>query len=220
MIGDWRLLVRRWSQRFVEADIEARWIVQREIYLNEEAQALRKSLELSADGKEVAAMRSQLSMYCEELQSLDQKYWDACRLRWKLEGDIPVGSLSRAFKAHRSNPDWYLCEWLRQDCAGRGGCCGRDCGCCEKPRPTHRDWNQGHCTSACGCCVRTRPNHKKNEQAKCNDVEEFPFDIVANKTSYSARISRAHIWGLSFLDELNLLEPFTDLPRLKDYSYC
>lgn len=79
------MLVRRWSQRFVEADIKARWFVQRDIYLNEEAQALRKSLELSADGKEVAAMRSQLSMYCEELQSLDRKYWDACRLArsWK-----------------------------------------------------------------------------------------------------------------------------------------
>lgn len=38
-----------WSQRVIEADIEGRWIVQREKYLQEEVQALQKSLKLSAD---------------------------------------------------------------------------------------------------------------------------------------------------------------------------
>lgn len=49
-------------------------------------------------------------------------------------------------------------------CAVSGGCCGRDCGCCEKPlgsvlipeydgkvqRPFY-----GHCTAECGCCTES-----------------------------------------------------------------
>lgn len=77
---------------------------------------------------------------------------------------------------------------------GRGGCCGRGCGSCEKTQRTHRDVNRGYCTSACGCCIRSRANFKDDGQAKRSDVEIFPFDIVSNKTGYYGRIFRAYVW--------------------------
>lgn len=53
-------------------------------------------------------------------------------------------------------------------CALSGGCCGRRCGCCEKPLesfllPT-RDWKSqkiklgiyGHCSEECGCCIERK----------------------------------------------------------------
>ncbi|KAL3459581.1 hypothetical protein BJX64DRAFT_279094 [Aspergillus heterothallicus] len=67
-----------------------------------------------------------------------------------------------------------LWERQRQWCASRGGCCARDCGCCERMLYEYplRQWqNEGrgppvgdtmgmrrvyaHCTSECGCCVIT-----------------------------------------------------------------
>lgn len=148
--------------------------------------------------------KPQLNKYKEELQRLDDQYWDNCRLRWTLEGNTPPGCVKRALKAYRSDPKWYLCEWLHQDYAGRGGCC-------ERVRQTHREWNRGHCTSACGCCIRSRPNCKVDDQAEYKDVEKFPFNIITDngdEEAYSARIFRAYIWELSFVDELNSIGTF------------
>lgn len=80
--------------------------------------------------------------------------------------------------AYRKDPNWYLCEWLRQDCAGRGGCCGRSCNCCEKLRASafgvlHLKWDHGHCISACGCYIRTR-GYTEDQIDKKRDSEDFP----------------------------------------------
>ncbi|KAL1969003.1 hypothetical protein VTN77DRAFT_837 [Rasamsonia byssochlamydoides] len=56
-------------------------------------------------------------------------------------------------------------------CAKRGGCCGRECRCCEKALGSYASYPQpdatpvivyiyGHCTVNCGCCVRFRGFHK------------------------------------------------------------
>ncbi|KAJ0415243.1 hypothetical protein BJY00DRAFT_293754 [Aspergillus carlsbadensis] len=67
-----------------------------------------------------------------------------------------------------------LWQGRRQDCADRGGCCARECGCCEKvlyEYPLrHQDGTMymrkvyAHCTSECGCCVIT---HGVYEPAPC-----------------------------------------------------
>ncbi|KAI9933666.1 hypothetical protein ASPWEDRAFT_30496 [Aspergillus wentii DTO 134E9] len=193
----------RWCQEIVKADIKGRWIVQREIYVRDEAQALKKMLELSSDVD--TAKASQLSAYEEELTSLNDQYWVHERSLWILTGGGPVGALKRGYKATRSDPNWYLCAWLRQECAGRGGCCGRACGCCEKSRDTWRDLKRGHCTTACGCCMRSRKKTGVKGGEKKPEMDKFPFDLAENKEAYSRRIERAYIWGLSFLDELDWL---------------
>lgn len=168
---------------------------------------MRKSLALSAEdddkNKRESTQKNQLSTYEAELDSLNREYWRLSSVFGRLEGEVPPGILSKAFKFCRTDPNWYLCLWLRQDCARRGGCCGRDCGCCEKVRTTKRRWNQGHCTSVCGCCVRT--HGRSDIDAKKSELEDInPFRITYNMSQYSARINRACIWGLSFLDELDL----------------
>lgn len=192
----------RWSQNLIEADIEARWIVQREICVGEEVRALEKTMSLCPDGQKTTELSHQLNTYQEELQDLGKRYWIHSRSYWKLEGGMPGGVFIRGFRACREDPDWYLSAWLRQDCAGRGGCCGRSCGCCEKPRETKRGWSRGHCTSACGCCVRSSPNITGGTQ---NDIADFPFDVVSYNTSYSHRVFRAYIWGLTFIDDMGLI---------------
>lgn len=216
----WRKHNLEWSQKAVVADIQGRWIVQRKEYVQEEFQASHKSMALystSPEDKEMAMKTSQLSTYEEELQQLEKQLWDHARLCWKLEARMTSGSHEMAFRAYRKDSNWYLCAWLRQDCTGRGGFCGRECGCCERPRAAttttssrRYKWNRGHCTSACGCCIRTRGGIDiGHDKEKGSDMEDFPFDIAAaNPTTYSWKIYRAYISGLSFLDELGLFGYF------------
>ena len=187
-----------WSHVIVCGDMGMRRIVQLEIYVQEEKKALEKS------GKSDTETTAQLEDYDNALQVLNEDYWNLSRIIGMVEGAIPAGALSRAFKSCRMNPDWYLCQWLRQDCARRGGCCGRGCGCCEKPRTANRQWNRGHCTGLCGCCIRTQ-GRKDINAPQCELEEINSFRIACDMTQYSARINRAYIWGLSFMDELDLL---------------
>lgn len=186
--------VMKWAFEIIRGDIKARWITQREIYLQEEVHSLHKSLSLSTDDEKVS---SRLKEYEEELQSLKKQIMDHSRQFWRLEAGAPT-AVQKSFRTCRSNPNWYLGAWLRQDCARRGGCCGRDCGCCEKARgQTHQRWNHGHCTTACGCCIRT---HGIPADSVESELPVFPNgDLVM--TRYWARIVPAYIWGLSFMDE-------------------
>ena len=191
-----------WAEYVVKSDIMMRWIVQREIYLQEETRAMQKSLALQEVADEKTKTR--LEEYEAELKRLNDVYWEMSNCVYMLEADIPDGVLKRAFESCRADPEWYLCQWLRQDCARRGGCCGRGCGCCEKARTANRQWNRGHCTGMCGCCIRTQ-GRKDINAAQCELEELSSFRIAYEMTQYSARVNRAYIWGLSFMDELDLL---------------
>ncbi|OJJ87384.1 uncharacterized protein ASPGLDRAFT_23400 [Aspergillus glaucus CBS 516.65] len=201
-----------WCSRIIKADIKARWIVQREIYLNEEVQALYKSLSLlppntdaavSAAAAAAAEAESQLNAHEKELRYLNYVYWAHKRHIWLLEAGTPVSAAGRAYEARRKHiPDWYLSEWLRRDCAGRGGCCGRGCECCERARNTRdREWSHGHCTSACGCCVRTRGRGRAREVLLLGpeeDMDVLPDDCGVSEDCqglYVNRLMVAYIWG-------------------------
>lgn len=186
--------IKRWSQRIVKADVEFRWILQREAYIQQEIGALK-----TLDGADLTITRNQLIAYETELQRLNGYYWKSRKLTGELKGNLP-DDITRAFNACRSNPAWYLCAWMRQDCAERGGCCGRGCGCCDE---TYRGQPRGHCTSACGCCIRAE-DRLTSEYDRPIDMQDYPFDIACYLSPYSKRLFRAYIWGLSFLDEMGL----------------
>lgn len=176
------------------------------MYLEEETNALQKSvaLEEAGDKNERATETAQIMEYESQLHDLNQEYWDFCRLSGEVEGELPAGILRRAFKSCRADPEWYFCPWMRENCAKRGGCCGRDCGCCEMGPSTNCQWSRGHCTRACGCCFRTQKRSGKDAYSeKCRD-EDYSFDIISRESQYSACLNRAYIWRLSFLDELDL----------------
>ena len=196
-----------WSEHIIKGDIVMRWMVQRGIYLREEARALQKSLVLDdKTEREARAGRYKLKDYEDELRHLNDGYWEMSRELYLLEANIPDGALKRAFESCRADPEWYLSQWLREDCARRGGCCGRDCGCCEKARTNHYEWNRGHCTKACGCCLRKKQCGDEAALSNKNESEMDDVDIASRNSPYGIRLFRAYIWGLSALDELNLLD--------------
>lgn len=163
---------------------------------------MQKYLALSADNERRPTI-SQLQSYERELELLDADYMDCCQTDTKLEVNLPNGVFGRAFRETKKNPNWYLCEWLRQDCTGRSGCCERKCGCCEKARNTNRaKWTHGHCTSACNCCFHTLG--REGAVIKQGDYMRSPLHVGVALSEYVDQVNRAYIWGVSFVDEFGL----------------
>ncbi|KAJ5197522.1 hypothetical protein N7449_008001 [Penicillium cf. viridicatum] len=122
---------------FLDVETGLREITQREICLREqyEQDPTKVEEEFKTTGK--------------EYKRLEHEWW--------MIRDSFDGPLGRAFQYWRSNPRWYMHRVLREDCARRGGCCGRDCGCClNRKLDETRRRAAGHCTVECGCCEKVR----------------------------------------------------------------
>lgn len=180
----------------ITIDIKLREIVQREAFLLGECQELRKKSELdSLTPKE----KKQLEDREKELQNLDKQYWCQERLKYQADATLSSRPFRRGYISYQKNPMWHLFHWLRDDCAGRGGCCGHDCGCCERPRTTNPDRRKkfGHCTVECGCCRRRR-GFELDSEAK--ELARPKFDFTGGKSDqYSRNLFRAHFWGVVIL---------------------
>ena len=88
------------------------------------------------------------------------------------------------YETIRKDPKWYMRKELVKDCADRGGCCGRDCGCCALRARHFYKKGVGHCTVECGCCVgfrgfRPSPEEKRDKlkgmtmMLKCDIATHF-----------------------------------------------
>lgn len=76
---------------------------------------------------------------------------------------LPAATLDKMRKFVLKDSGWYLRNTLTDQCCLNGGCCGQNCGCCEK-RTGHlprRDIS-GHCTWACRCCIERKGLSFKN----------------------------------------------------------
>lgn len=131
-------------------DYHVRELAQQEETLKEKGQALRKMRNADED-------EAQLQKMEEEQEALRKKCWYQ---EWELynwQCSIPSGPIKLSYESLRKNPKWYMQKELIKDCAARGGCCGRDCGCCEKRESTPgRNMGAGHCTTGCACCLSFR----------------------------------------------------------------
>jgi hypothetical protein len=129
-------------------------LIQREIYLNNGIESLYKVTPISNNETDL------LKAYEIELQQINQSFWQHQQEMQKLEEWKISGPWTREYAVFRG-PGKLGWKASRRACKLGGGCCSRDCGCCERPQKTHRV-KQGddqiiiHCTIACGCCVRNR----------------------------------------------------------------
>lgn len=60
--------------------------------------------------------------------------------------------------------------------------------------------------TACGCCIRThgRSGNLEDGDLDLRGIHGMSIDVTTN-AAYSRRFLRAYIWGLSFVDELGLV---------------
>lgn len=152
-------------------------------------------------------------LYQRDMSRLIESTWDLTR-QWQYAYGCILGNsgaLPRALKLWRSDPLWYMHSVLVEDCQARGGCCGRDCGCCVSPQRKNSSAGAlgvGHCTLKCGCCLKSR-GFELNEESEKAYVRCFTFEKEANlngewygtNSPYKNRIMLASILGISVKDE-------------------
>ena len=112
------------------------------------------------------------------------------------------------------NPVWYLRKELIDDCIARGGCCSRECGCCEN-RHLHRKWRKGtgHCKAECKCCEDHRGfEYTKKEKAEITDQLRRMLNFRG--TSFILRMAEAY-FSAPDIPEPNSSEP-TSEPTAKE----
>ncbi|KAJ5847839.1 hypothetical protein N7455_011796 [Penicillium solitum] len=90
----------------------------------------RKLLFVEEDLREV--VQEEISIK-EGLDALNVKYWLLEQIWWHHRSCLEDGFQLRVFQLWRSHPKWYMHRVLVEDCAGRQGCCARECGCCLNP---------------------------------------------------------------------------------------
>lgn len=179
----------KWSQKLIETDIRLREIVQREMLFQEEFQNLVAASHPS---------QVELYVYNNELNLLHEQYSRLERAYNALEASCPSEPAKRAYFSVRKNPHWHLLNaWLRKDCANRGGCCGRDCKCCERPPSSSRLKGWGHCTAQCKCCYRVRgfAMHTADTEL-CQPKFTIGAPDSLKWDPYSLALHTAYIWGL------------------------
>lgn len=132
--------------------------------------------------------------YKEILQGLDWHYKLLEREWYDIMESFVEGPLTEGINLWRSHPNWYMHKTLREDCAERGGCCGRSCGCCwhRETLLGHREHAAGHCTVNCDCCNKNR-GFALSKSAK--ERLERRFDL-SRETAYFARIRDASLLGI------------------------
>ncbi|KAJ5709988.1 hypothetical protein N7493_009580 [Penicillium malachiteum] len=154
-------------EKAIEGDIKTRWLIQREICVNQHKQSLQQQLDSpppyhstrqssQAEPSSKSEVTQQLDSCNQELKNLNKLYWEHQNTLHQILSKWGNGAARQAYDLLRKTDDWYLNKWHVQDCKGRKGCCSRPYGCCERNRETERHEKRGHCTSACPCCVKLK----------------------------------------------------------------
>lgn len=133
-------------------------ILQQELSLLEEKDALEKQALIGTLGPDEKASLAQIT---KDLKQVQPRAW---KIRQSLADKRPKGSLGSWLLEFFMVPNDERWEEERFECSLRLGCCERGCGCCEKPRKgragqTSEPLERSHCTIECGCCIRWRGFH-------------------------------------------------------------
>ncbi|KAL1964576.1 hypothetical protein VTN77DRAFT_6873 [Rasamsonia byssochlamydoides] len=169
---------KEWIRKYNMEELIGVAILQCKNFVEEEKRILLlKEKEEEAPGEQKGSSSSardgKLEEYETKLFKLRQEYWLHQQALQELVDKKPRGAWIREWNLmrYRKRHNMTL-AWLEgsKACVLTGGCCGRACGCCEKPMRTYlapsasRFNNKkkinniyGHCNAQyCRCCVRSR----------------------------------------------------------------
>lgn len=90
-----------------------------------------------------------------KLEDVKSQHMELSRRLYEVEVILPE-FVRQNYDWIRQDPKWYMRRELVKDCVDRGGCCGRDCGCCALRARRYYEKGVGHCTIECLCCVGCR----------------------------------------------------------------
>ncbi|KAJ5735561.1 uncharacterized protein N7483_000686 [Penicillium malachiteum] len=136
----------RFSDMLV-AEYALRESVQREEILQYKIQGLEKAVAIEPDGKAQLALADAKS----ELDKVEIQCYHNQQALYRTEATF-IPRVKRDYDTLRTDDNWYMREEMAQDCADKGGCCSRGCGCCARRKLSEKRKGTGYCTLECWCC--------------------------------------------------------------------
>lgn len=141
------------------------------------------------------------------------------------ESALPWNPLRQIYEATHEDDIWYLRDELVMDCIWRGGCCGRECGCCEKRLVNlPRMGTNGHCTLGCGCCQERNdfyPTIRQLEESIQQEKEALesdnPFHLLRMADAYFSKPT--DLPSSQLQTQLEMVSASTDWEILPDGSF-
>lgn len=160
-----------------------REIVQREQTLKNKIRIIQK-IGTPEDLKKQAEQNKQA-------REILRRYSEAEYNLYGAELRLPIGTVHKEYHSLRQSSTWYLRQELVDDCAKRGGCCSRNCGCCQtRHEQAVRNKGLGHCTPSCGCCASERgfEYSAKETQSFVNDLKAR---LYSDSPAYAVQMAEA-----------------------------
>lgn len=191
-----------WVKDYVLADYWVACLVQKQIYILEELDSLRSLamadslIELGDTDIRQETSSEALHHFEETLAVNTERLWVMRQHRANVLTRHPAEYLILDFYIYRQKAE----RFKRMLCMVRGGCCARDCGCCEEYRKPSTGQGiigratKAHCTERCGCCIR----HRRFEDLSDGTVKWveglgiFPVDNYDDLERAPAALARAY----------------------------
>lgn len=149
------IIQKRWIRKKVQLAYNLRHILEREVYVSEQLQALEKTQKTGQKLPE--AEQKTMDSYERELKEIKKDFWIGKRDFHQHLQRIPKGPYIRRMDLEIKYERDALALLGEDICKGKGGCCAYGCGCCCKPRESLRRGNGTfHCTNNCRCCIERR----------------------------------------------------------------
>jgi hypothetical protein len=175
--------------------------------------------------------KKKLKSYSKELRKLSQTIEVQDRALYEQQATLPALYLKPTLAYLTQNPAWYLRKELTDDCIARGGCCSRQCRCCED-RHLHPRWTHGkgigHCTAECGCCAIHR-GYDYTDKEKDEVVSQFERMLMHHLGSFLLTMAEAFFSApdipepessaLSEKDQISAREAFENNKELSKAIY-
>lgn len=149
-----------WSDRWAGLGFKIDILQQRKIHLLEyleDSPSSKSPTELKITGRDEDKKNPTVDEYESKPLAISQRLFILQRTKANMFTRniiYPILTQQIMDEQNERQGNHYLSE-----CILSGGCCARDCGCCEKPRRPRYGRNyptilkRSHCTAACGFCV-------------------------------------------------------------------
>ncbi|KAF4764541.1 hypothetical protein HAV15_000708 [Penicillium sp. str.  len=176
----------------IVADMTLRGLVQH-------CESVKKKLELPVFTPED---KSKVQKWEEELHHLQEAISFQQHRLYECATFLPRQPLKQMYDSVRENPAWYCHPEIVEDCAKRGGCCGRSCGYCQtRHLTTLRAKGIVHCTIGCSCCSEHRgADPSPEERTGVNKMIESM--LLSSNPTYLMKMIEAYFSKLAYLTEV------------------
>lgn len=133
-------------KKVLQLDYEIRLLAQREEGLNHQARAWKKTIDAGDDVEQLLVKDFDSAIRSTRAERIKKEHM-MFRLVYELDSWVTAH-----YDSLRRDRLWYMRKEMVYECAGRGGCCSRGCGCCARRALPENMKTRGHCTTECWCC--------------------------------------------------------------------